>query len=168
MMKWRASPSGWQGYAATIATGVVATLVWSLGCTGAMWALGVDLKPVVGADLFESWSGLLIIWPVALIEELIFRVPLAIPVVLGREHFLPPLIAALSVLFGLAHGGGLPHVFIQGGAGLILSLVFLRCGGLHRHVVRGWACATASHGLFDSALWAAAFFATWADRVWWK
>lgn len=157
MARLLALPSSWKGYAIAVAVGVLANLVWSFASTAALWAMGIELVPVVGADLFESWSGLAVIWPLVAVEELIFRVPLAIPAALGWERLLPPSIAALSVLFGLAHGGGFPHVLVQGGAGVTLSLVFLRCGGLHRRVARGWACATASHGIFDTALWALVF-----------
>jgi hypothetical protein len=83
MARLLALPSGWKGYAIAVAVGVLANLVWSFASTAAMWALGIELVPVVGADLFESWSGLAVIWPLVAVEELIFRVPLAIPAALG-------------------------------------------------------------------------------------
>jgi hypothetical protein len=73
---------------------------------------------------------------------------------LRRETLLAPMVALLSIVFGLAHGTDLWHVCAQGGAGLILSFVFLRCGGLYGHPLRGWSLSTATHALYNSALWA--------------
>ena len=151
-------PVRWWGYALTIAAGALLNLAWSLGAMTALLAVGSEISPVADLDFFQTWRDLAIIWPAVGVEELIFRAPLALPAALGLDRLIAPMMAALSILFGLAHGDGLPHVLIQGGGGIILSFVFLRCGGLHRHPIRGWSCATAAHGLYDSALWLVGYF----------
>jgi hypothetical protein len=121
--------------------------------------MGIEVTPVTGDEIFGSWRQLALIWPAVALEELLFRAPLAIPVALRLDRALAPLVVGLSMLFGWAHGGGVPHVIVQGGVGLVLSLIFLKCGGLHDRPIRGWLCSTASHGLYDSAIWLAVFFA---------
>jgi hypothetical protein len=79
--------------------------------------------------------------------------PLAIAVMLRRETLLAPMVAVLSIVFGLAHGTDLWHACAQGGAGVILSFVFLRCGGLYGHPLRGWSCSSVTHALYNSVLW---------------
>jgi hypothetical protein len=44
------------------------------------------------------------------------------------------------------------------GGGVILSVVFLRCGGLHRDRTGGWAAATAAHVPINAMLWFVAHF----------
>jgi hypothetical protein len=152
-------PARWWGYALTIAAGALTNLAWSLSAIIALQALGGEISPVADLDFFETWRDLAFLWPAVGVEELIFRAPLALPVAFGVERLVAPMMAILSVLFGFAHGASLAHVVIQGGGGLILSFVFLRCGGLHHHAIRGWVCATAAHGLYDSALWLVGYVA---------
>jgi hypothetical protein len=152
-MKVLRSPSGWSGYAITVVTALFAQLAWAALCLG--FLLITDSAPpgTVDTALPDGWKGLALIWLDAPIEELSFRMPLAIPAMLRRETLLAPMIAALSIAFGLAHGTDLWHVCAQGGAGLILSFVFLRCGGLHGHPLRGWSLSSATHALYNSVLW---------------
>lgn len=151
-------PAHWWGYVLTVGAGALLNLAWSMGAMTALLAAGGEISPVAGLDFFRTWRHLAVIWPAVGIEELIFRAPLALPAAFGLDRLIPPMMAALSILFGLAHGDSLPHVLIQGGGGLILCVVFLRCGGLHRHPIRGWSCATAAHGLYDTALWLVGYF----------
>jgi hypothetical protein len=142
------SPSGWSGYVITVAVALFAKLAWAAICLGIL--LTTDSAPPAGAvdtTLPEGWDGLALIWLDAPIEELSFRMPLAIPVMLRRENLLAPMVAVLSIAFGLAHGTDLWHACAQGGGGLILSFVFLRCGGLYGHPLRGWSCSTVTHAL---------------------
>lgn len=178
MTRLLAPPLSWKGYATTIVAGTLATLAWVIGSYAALRAVGVEVTSVLSPErsqqLLHEPSGLAIIWVNVVVEEGRFRVPLALAALFGRQRLLPPAIAAFSIMFGLAHGA-FPHVLIQGGAGVVLSLVFLRCGGFHRdgihrpefhrhigelylQLLRGWACSTASHGLWDTSLWIVAFF----------
>jgi len=152
-MRLLRSPSGWSGYAITVAAALFAHLAWATICLGFLF-ITASAPPGAGeATLPDGWSGLALIWLDAPIEELSFRMPLAIPAMLRRETLLAPMVAVLSIVFGLAHGTDLWHVCAQGGAGLILSFVFLRCGGLYGHPLRGWSLSTATHALYNSALW---------------
>jgi hypothetical protein len=152
-------PVRWWGYALTIVAGVLVSLGWSFGAFELLVASGSDISPVRDADFFRSWRDLAVIWPAVGIEELIFRAPLALPVALELDRLIAPMMAALSILFGLSNANGFPYVIIQVGVGLILSFVFLKCGGLYQHAIRGWSCATATHGLHVSALWLVGSFA---------
>ena len=158
MPHFLAYPKRWQDYAATIVGGVFVNLVWASATVAVMTVMGIEVTPVAGEDIFGSWRQLALMWPPVGLEELLFRAPLAIPVAFGLERGLAPLVVALSMLFGWAHGGGIPHIIVQGGVGLVLSLIFLKCGGLYHRPIRGWLCSTASHGLYDSAIWLAVFF----------
>ena len=154
-MRLLRSPSGWTGYAITVVAALFALLAWLAICLSFM--IITDSAPSadpVDTALPDGWNGLALIWLDAPIEELLFRLPLAIPAMLRWESLLAPMVAALSIFFGVAHGIDLWHVCAQGGDGLILSFVFLRCGGLYRHPLRGWSFSTSTHALFNSVLWA--------------
>ena len=154
-MRLLKSPSGWRGHAITVVAALFAHLAWAALCLS--FLMITDSAPLGGAGdntLPEGWHGLALIWLDAPIEELSFRMPLAIPLMLRRESLLAPMVAMLSIVFGLAHGTDLWHVCAQGGAGLILSFVFLKCGGLYGHPLRGWTLSTTTHALYNSTLWA--------------
>jgi hypothetical protein len=145
------SPARWWGFVLTIILGAMACLVWGFAIATVL-AIFMEVTPGQNLDFFTTWRHIATLWPQVGIEELVFRAPLALPLAFGLRQLVLPMTITLSILFGLAHRVDLPHLAIQGGEGVILSVVFLRCGGLHRGPFRGWACATAAHGLMDSAI----------------
>jgi Type II CAAX prenyl endopeptidase Rce1-like len=148
------SPSDWRGYVLTVAIALLAKLAWGAACAFALVITDQGAPPgALDTTLSDQWDGLVLIWLDAPIEELLFRMPLVVPVLLGREKLLAPMTALMSIAFGLAHGSDMWHVCTQGGGGLILSLVFLRCGGLHGHPLRGWSWSSVTHALYNSTLW---------------
>jgi len=79
----------------------------------------------------------------AFIEELLFRfVPLGLAVkFFGRSPLVILTAILFSVLFGLCHGG-FRHIFLQGVTGFVLSIVFLKCGGFQKKLLRAtFVCA---------------------------
>lgn len=86
-------------------------------------------------------------------EELDYRVPLFF------MAFFPPLIIPsiliFSGLFGLIHCD-ITNVFVQGSAGIILSIMFLKCGGVGRNILgglKGLSASTATHTIFMLGNW---------------
>lgn len=142
----------WQGYALTLAAGEFILLYWWLLAVMEFSALGFDVTSVKRQEFWSGWHGFAGIWPLAGLEEIFFRAPLAIAAVLGPTWLVPLLATLLSALFGLGHGASLQHLVIQGGEGLILSFIFLRCGGLFGEPFKGWACSTMAHGVFNSVI----------------
>jgi hypothetical protein len=54
----------------------------------------------------------------------------------------------LSALFGYAHGG-IGYILIQGFSGLMLCLVFLKCGGLQEKPGKAFRSSSAVHLIFN-------------------
>ena len=92
-------------------------------------------------------------------EEVVFRfVPLSIALA-GGFTFAGIMGTAVvsSVIFGLGHGG-IAHIGIQGVAGFVWCLLFLKCGGFHRHYVRATLVTTMGHVLYNLSVFAIAAF----------
>ena len=84
-----------------------------------------------------TWNFLLMLFLVALVEEIRFR---GIPIMLahlanaffgGKTFWLLLTCLISSWLFGLAHGSYL-NLITQGAMGLVFCFVFLKCGGYQR------------------------------------
>lgn len=86
----------------------------------------------------------------AALEELIFRLPLALFV---RKNVRPlTLVSAtllLSLFFGLGHGGwvGVP---MQGVMGIVFCIVFLKCGGLEKNYRKAFFSSTFVHFSYNA------------------
>ncbi len=94
----------------------------------------------------------------AFLEEIIFRLgPLSILVVITQKFLWKPLpivlgvVMVFSIIFGWAHGNCF-NVFVQGVGGLILSFVYLKCGGLRGDWAKGTFSSTVVHFLYNSLL----------------
>jgi membrane protease YdiL (CAAX protease family) len=88
----------------------------------------------------------------AFMEEILFRAPLGI--LLRLKMGLGKVICsmlALSIFFGYLHGG-IGNIFIQGMAGVILSLVFLKCGGYNLNMPKALVTTTLMHFSFNVTL----------------
>ena len=87
----------------------------------------------------------------AFTEEMMFRFPL---VLFNNGERYKQLIAVIgfSILFGYIHGN-VYNIFMQGFGGLILSIVFLKCGGSDpfkiKNVLIGILCSTTVHATFN-------------------
>lgn len=85
-------------------------------------------------------------------EELLFRLPLALAVWRWGTSWKVVLSAViLSAIFGAVHGT-LMHIFIQGVIGLVLSTVFLKCGGFQGRYVKATVASSATHAMFNGVL----------------
>ena len=115
----------------------------------------------VTIDLESPWLVVFLAYA-AFAEELMFRfLPLVI-IFSIIKRVLPNvnifsrllLIVASSFLFGISHGG-LDHLLVQGVAGVVLCIVFLKCGGAAEKVsyessyiranLRGLLCSIFTH-----------------------
>jgi len=82
----------------------------------------------------------------ALIEELIFRAPLVAAVrILRRPALIAVCVVALSCMFGYMHHGKIYSVPIQGMFGLLISVMFLKCGGANGKFLKPLLCTTFAH-----------------------
>jgi membrane protease YdiL (CAAX protease family) len=83
-------------------------------------------------------------------EELIFRFcPLSISVSAGMKKSWTIYVAlASSALFGWLHGG-VVHIFMQGVAGFLYSLAYLKCGGWRGLVLKPLMVTTTAHLTWD-------------------
>lgn len=116
------------------------------------------------------WDFPLVLLYLAAIEEFLFRVILLYLVmlvsrmVLGKRDFGYVLFAIVwsSIYFGYIHGG-IIHIFIQGVAGVLFCLVFLKCGGYQGKIAKAFYCSTLCHALVNLliAYWGLFF---WGDK----
>lgn len=86
------------------------------------------------------------------IEELLFRLPLALVVRFTRNpNKVIWWVIGLSIAFGLYHGSTL-NIPIQGMVGMVLSTVFLKTGGWNKKIIRPflWTCIV--HYTFNTLL----------------
>ncbi len=144
-------------------------LTWSLSVSTAIRCFDLDLseaRQAAGWSLLEARTWVRMIRAVA-VEELIFRAPLAV-LAMPLLHFLKgdrfmtlrtvillAAAAALSYLFGIAHGGYL-CIFNQGISGLLYCLLFLKCGGAAAKLLKPMLATVSVHLSFNSALCALA------------
>lgn len=94
-----------------------------------------------------TFCGVLLV--LAVVEEVVFRLPL----VLAKRIFCSTtsvLACAIvfSAVFGYVHAGGW-SIPVQGVTGLVLSTIFLKCGGLHGRAIKALSVVTFSHFLFN-------------------
>ena len=86
----------------------------------------------------------------AMIEEFFFRLPLIF--LCGKQPKMILLGAIiLSMIFGYAHGGW-QQIPLQGFCGMILCLVFLKCGGLHEKPGKAFLSSSFVHVAFNWSL----------------
>lgn len=93
----------------------------------------------------------------AIKEEFLFRfIPLVAAVLFFRKKHGTLNIARISLVvaisfscwFGFLHGG-IVNIGFQGFLGLILSVAFLKCGGLQRHYLMALMSSMALHAAFN-------------------
>lgn len=137
---------------------VALALVLNLIILGIYSLCGVQPTPVAGSgeELF-SLSFILILALTALLEEVLFRLPLALFVRWWDIRAALIVAAMVSVVFGFLHGD-VWHVLIQGASGFLYCIVYLKCGGSWGRYWKGLFSAFAAHALFN-AICAAAMMA---------
>lgn len=126
---------------------------WDVGVLILIHFIGAELSLIDQGNILMSRiyspAGVL---GAAFVEEIIFRLPLAIFV--QRNWPLDKVLTIailLSVIFGYLHGG-IMHLFLQGMSGFMFSLVFLKCGGWQRNYAKGVLVSTATHFMFNVAV----------------
>lgn len=92
----------------------------------------------------------------AFIEEIIFRLPLAIFIQLEWPiNEIVFMAIFYSAIFGFYHGG-ITNIFIQGVGGFILCIIFLKCGGYQKKYLKAIIISTLAHFFYNAilVLWA--------------
>lgn len=98
------------------------------------------------------------------LEELIFRVPLILPVRRYGLHWQTAVsVVLLAVLFGWAHGS-LYNALFQGVFGLLLGLLFLKAGGLTGQYVQAYFTTLGLHYLWDFISIPIGYYLFWLRR----
>ncbi len=111
-----------------------------------------------GIQIFTFYFPFLI-FLFALIEEMTFRMPLAILVHKNKPvKTILTFAVFFSVIFGFLHGG-IEHIFMQGVAGMVFSIAFLKCGGLQKKHVKALLTSTTIHYLCNAILFTLAALA---------
>ncbi len=88
----------------------------------------------------------------AIVEEIIFRAPLILFITMNCRLRTMLFFAVLfSVIFGFLHGG-IKHIFIQGVSGMMLSIAFLKCGGLQKKYTKALLTSTTVHYIYNMIL----------------
>ena len=98
------------------------------------------------------WSFPLFLLKAVCFEEILFRLPLAI--LIERRWKLKNILfsaVALSVLFGTLHGS-FKNILSQGVGGLLYSILFLKCGGWHRHYLKALTVTIIAHYIWNVLL----------------
>lgn len=132
---------------------LVGSLAWSI-------AVSTTLRPMLQpGHTFDptalGWAGVPLIAASIFLEEVIRLLPLAVVARLFGRHRGIVLGAAIvtAALFGAAHmSNGLPFWFVltcQGVTGFVMNLLYLKVGGLHRRMLRGFLFSLAFHLTFD-------------------
>lgn len=108
---------------------------------------------------------LLVLHLIALQEELVYR---ALPVAIWWSaskslktyslHLLFVAVLCSSVIFGYVHFG-LKSILLQGVGGLVLSIVYVKCGGFNGKVIKPLLVSTLVHSLYNNVLIAFVLFA---------
>jgi hypothetical protein len=105
---------------------------------------------------------------IAVVEELLFRlIPLGLVMRLRRTSPALAVTAVVaSVVYGYGHGlvagvgpvGSFAYIWPRGASALILSVVFLKCGGWQRHLLKGFCFSALTHWLYDVAVFTMVFW----------
>lgn len=135
-------------------------LAWSLSALEIMRWLNISI-PLMGNSIAPIFTPTLpiLIFVLALMEEVFFRLPLAFVVRVSRYFSVKSIGTALalasafflSILFGLCHGS-VYHIFLQGVGGFIYSILFLKCGGYQGKYLKPLMASTAVHFLFNMSV----------------
>jgi len=109
-----------------------------------------ELKQLFTLELFPVLFVIFLL--AALLEEVVFRLPLVIFVKLGWSVTKVLGVALLlSIIFGFLHGG-VSHIYLQGVGGLLYSVIFLKCGGFQGNFSKAVGVSTAVHFLYNMTL----------------
>ena len=143
---------------ALIAKGLIVSFLYMILITSVYHFLKIDVR-IWGHNSgtpINSELPFLMLW-VAFIEEIIFRVPLVIPMMFkagtGTVVFCA---VALSSIFGILHGS-LMNIPIQGVLGFIFSLMFIKCCKERGNLGKALLTSTAIHYSYNMTLIAVAY-----------
>lgn len=90
-------------------------------------------------------------------EELLFRAPFLYLAVRYCRLFLLPTVLISSVIFGYVHGD-ISNIFIQGVAGILFSVTFLKCGGMAGKFLKPTLSGMVFHAVLNGSNFIILFF----------
>lgn len=129
-------------------------MIFTLGFVAERIINALDYKipyPLEGTNVpILSLQLLSLILIKGLLEETIWRfAPLSLgTIILGQSRLILIIAIISSIGFGIIHGNFL-NIFQQGIGGLILSIMFLKCGGFQGKYVKAFLTTSTAHILFN-------------------
>ncbi|OGF24969.1 hypothetical protein A2331_00315 [Candidatus Falkowbacteria bacterium RIFOXYB2_FULL_34_18] len=96
-----------------------------------------------------SYSFPFVVFMLAFLEEIIFRLPLSFFVKFSTPKTVLCFAIILSAIFGYLHGGILNIVATQGVGGFLICIVYLKCGGFQGKTLKPLICSTCMHALYN-------------------
>ena len=153
LLKWfQTEVHGWKWCTFLLLSVSVAFTLATLDAS--LFALA-DIEPssvyTVDQSVYPAAVALYHIPTSALLEELEFRVPLFV-VGLLSIRLVPLAFLASVIVFGCVHGD-ITNILLQGVVGLVLGVVFLKCGGLQKKPFKALASSTVVHALYNGLIW---------------
>jgi membrane protease YdiL (CAAX protease family) len=128
-------------------------IVYTIGILVAVFLLKIQIPPTSGERIqIFTISFPFALFGCAIVEEAIFRLPLAIFVAKGWTVARVLIVAIVfSVVFGVVHGS-IRHIFLQGMGGFMYSVLFLKAGGLQGENLKAIATTATTHFLYNAIL----------------
>ena len=130
---------------------LIAFLLYSSIFLNILQALGISMPHGQLLNPQSHWNEYVIMHFlfVSLIEDFAFRfVPLVIAVRLKRTWVLYSIIIISSMTFGFIHGN-LLNIMYQGVAGIVLSIIFLKSGGMNKKTFKPFLICIISHTSYN-------------------
>lgn len=104
--------------------------------------------------ILDSQIAPLLFLVAAPLEELVFRMPLALVVRIRQTPvFIFGSAIITSAFFGCAHGFNVWNIPLQGLGGFCYSVLFLKAGGYQRKILKPFICCSGAHFLFNFSIW---------------
>lgn len=132
----------------------IVSIPYCLGCLLFLDYLNIGpVKRTVNLTWFVSIITPFLIFPMAFLEECLFRLPLSMAINNSwPDKKLFYLILIVSLVFGALHGNAI-NVAIQGIDGILLSIIFLKCGGCQRHYGKALITCATAHACKNMYVW---------------
>lgn len=153
--------ANWWGTIFLVIAVVTIDLTWTILVSSFFYLIGIK-APDDNITYYDSivpinnWRCFFRVWLGACLEEYLYRF---FPIFISVEFLLPAssfsaiiaVIIATSIIFGWAYGN-FWCIFVQGVAGLLYSLLFLKCGGLTDDYFKAFFAATSAHFIHNYLL----------------
>jgi hypothetical protein len=125
---------GWRNLVKTLAMFVTVQIFYYAGLLFVYIAFGWQISPLQVEQVSYAFyfpTPLFMLW-VAVKEEVMYRLPIAVLMEMRIPYWvIIPVILFIQLYFGFKHGS-IEHILFQGVGGIMLCVLFLKCGGMQR------------------------------------